>query len=423
MYNHEDIPGYEYNVLLYKTTHWLDKIYAERILEILFESDKENEKIIRYIPTGMIKRIRNKIVQRTMHIKNGGNPPIENFYYLFCCVASYVCDFGLASEVWVSISPIKFTIKQFFEEVKIFENFENFDGKIKQCVKIIDEEYIYADSVNKCSGINLTNLIEEGGTSVIYMGESGESGKKYAIKYIYFDRYRTGYNLSMRDIYKEIELCLYMGEKGISPKIYDTFFVNLKGSSRVVNESLAVIIMDYYPMSGGDFMEKNIYKPEQIRKVVTKMIDLIKKTIYDNNLYCSDTKPENFVVQEIDNDINVKMIDFGSDWCNNDKKETKDEIFQILVFQLIFMSLYFHKIDCDSLKHIFKFNENIYDLLNSAYGDERYILRIYMKNFDLDKDTNKDVFKKIVNCIHGTKVDSFGVKRINRRSNKRRNKI
>ena len=153
----------------------------------------------------------------------------------------------------------------------------------------------------------------------------------------------------------------YAENNGIGPKIYFPYFevnslqdkldlmngskypnitnvsynVNVDQGGMIYPFVTPVIVMESFNEGSVDkFLlgfSKNVYMSadELLDKkinVVERMIEIIDKMFEELHLYCTDIKPQNFVLNiekntSGDNEINLKMIDFGTDFCF-DKIET-----------------------------------------------------------------------------------------------------
>lgn len=138
-------------------------------------------------------------------------------------------------------------------------------------------------------------------------------------------------DLDITDVHKEVEYSYYMGEIGVGPKVYDTFFVDDKyfGGGKKYTQ---VIIMEYFDTNCYKALKSSLPQKDKL-KIVMDMINLIKKQ-QNHGIYCYDIKPLNFVYRI--KDKKVRMIDFGIDFCSNKlpKKSNIESILDLLVIQL-----------------------------------------------------------------------------------------
>ncbi len=252
----------------------------------------------------------------------------------------------------------------------------------RRCTKM--EEYTKShELLNFCSNlkdIKLTEILGEGTFGIVYLGEAIYKSMKIPIAVKIIKSILSDKDFEKLD--HEITFTYNMGTLGLGPKVYDAFyFINKQGGYK------QVIIMDYYKYNGIEALEK-ADKTESI-DIITKMINLIKKMVFTHGMYCVDIKPGNFVVNA---DLNeVKLIDFGSDWCFPQKLMTDNEksLFQILIFQLYFLisnlelSLTKDELDAVYCRH---FSNELPGILNSFYGNKKLTIKHYVEDLGFTKD-------------------------------------
>jgi hypothetical protein len=146
----------------------------------------------------------------------------------------------------------------------------------------------------------------------------------------------------------ELEFSHFMGSMNIGPKVYDAFYY-------VIGKNfIQYIIMEYFQMNGYDALNKKDIN----ENVCTQMIRLIYKQVFGYEFYCADVKPQNYVVNNTNNPnnnqsgsgIDIKMIDFGTDWCYFEnilldhkylnKQEKAICFYIILLFQLYYFVIH-----------------------------------------------------------------------------------
>ena len=102
------------------------------------------------------------------------------------------------------------------------------------------------------------------------------------------------------------------------------------------------------------------------------MIKLLKSSIFDHDIFCSDIKPGNFVVKKLmTGNIIVKMIDFDAKFC-------------LIKSEDLF---YGHRLSLDLKKNIFYFIEliQLYLFIDVSLRDLFDFRNIYtFKNFIID---------------------------------------
>lgn len=155
------------------------------------------------------------------------------------------------------------------------------------------------------------------------------------------------------DMFKEIEFSYYMGEIGIGPVIYDAFY-----HKDVKNRYIQYIGMEYFEYSGQSALDLGLTK-NQGDRIVSEMIRLLHKQIFEYNLFCVDVKPGNYVVNLNDNKeqdgVKVRMIDYGFDFCKFDSvletEKTMSFETKVIVFYLIeLLQLYFFIADFQNIR-------------------------------------------------------------------------
>lgn len=145
------------------------------------------------------------------------------------------------------------------------------------------------------------------------------------------------------EMQKEVGYSAMMGELDIGPKINDAFFYEFEVSElstyRILNGLINIItntnpnmhaiqrlqqanpddimkvqfmLMDKYEMSCHQALTSSTIDIDTKIQIVRKMVLLLQHQI-EEGLYCNDIKPGNFVVNL--NPLDVKMIDFGADFC------------------------------------------------------------------------------------------------------------
>lgn len=182
-------------------------------------------------------------------------------------------------------------------------------------------EEIIDDCVNK-KGTNLTigSEIGKGSFGVVYKGElvTDSGTKQVAIKIIDigFDIVEELKDLEpslaeqilkekVSSFAQECNISEKMGIAKIGPEVYNTLYTR---------SGKGLIVMDYYPHSLSDVLKNKKIDIDDKINCVAICINLIIKQIFETNIYCTDIKPDNFVVDE--DLLDARMIDFGIDWCS-----------------------------------------------------------------------------------------------------------
>jgi len=142
------------------------------------------------------------------------------------------------------------------------------------------------------------------------------------------------------ETFLEIEFNYYMSDVDLGPKIYDAFYIRDPKRSLYIAQ---FIIMESFDYNCKDALINNNYNITEKKEIISQMINLLKSSIFNHNMYCSDIKPGNYVVNGL---INVKMIDFGSNFCflNADvlfsDLDTTTNIKKIVFYLIILLQLY-----------------------------------------------------------------------------------
>ncbi len=325
-YNINDEPE-RFNKHMEILTEWIVRVY-----------DKYKQKISKQ----NLKCISN-IIEHFVQNNGGGQLEIKNLQ-MYGCVSASIVKYIFKPDGWIKISDNAFTVDQFISLIDEFTKIYIHicpEAKMlttnRRCTKKIDNFEKRHEVLHKCSifsDIKLTEILGEGSFGIVYLGEAtyNESPKnkqlsplkkkQVAVKFI-----KSGENFE--DLNLEIAYSYNMGILGLGPKIYDAFYTVDKDENYK-----QVIIMDYYKYSGKNALK--IANKKQAIDIITQMIKLINYMIFSNKMYCVDIKPENFIVNE--NLDDVKLIDFGSDWCTPQlMTDNEHQLFQIILFQLYSM--------------------------------------------------------------------------------------
>jgi hypothetical protein len=210
--------------------------------------------------------------------------------------------------------------------------------KNKEC----NEDFFY------CLGRKLNNIkYVGGGTFGQILKGTGLDGNEYGIKFI-IKKIKKGETdtILFNEMEKELDLIYYMGDVNIGPKLKKTFYYIVNEDDirkkHDLNELLGIIIksyalkhqgkifsplkyskndywwiqcivMDVYDTDCDNALASNI--PENAKlEIIRQMCMLIYIQNFRYDIYCYDIKPGNFVVN-MRNKIDVRMIDFGTDFC------------------------------------------------------------------------------------------------------------
>jgi serine/threonine protein kinase len=236
--------------------------------------------------------------------------------------------------------------------------------------------------------IDESSLVGKGGFGSVYPAVITYKGKdiNVVLKIIVDKNLKDAkyVNESIKNFYLEVQYSIKMGEQDIGPSIYDSFY-------SIKNKSLyQYIIMERFDMSVDKWMISKIY-PKGSKYIVTNMLEILKNQIFNKHMYCTDIKPQNYVIK-IGNDgvpYKVRMIDFGSDFCGKDipsiyitypslrvlSKNTLDEVFYVVCVIQLFMFIYY------------SFNKLKFSIhaLKYFYTDKLFVKYI------VKRDKNKDI--------------------------------
>ena len=132
-----------------------------------------------------------------------------------------------------------------------------------------------------------------------------------AVKKIFFEED------SINDIFMETDLGIRLGNDGLAPNIYYSFYQN-----SLTNDGYdGYIIMEKMKDNCHNLLKLNKYNNED---TCNKMIDIYYQLIFDYGIYCFDIKPRNFMYT--DNPLTIKMIDFDGSFCKLDEDNKLVEI-------------------------------------------------------------------------------------------------
>ena len=121
----------------------------------------------------------------------------------------------------------------------------------------------------------------------------------------------------------EIDNELYYGRKlqqlNLGPQIYKAFYYPLKDQYQVIQRQYRVIIIMERGIPAHEILFRT-WKQNlpfvQSADIFGRMLQLVE-SVTENNIFCRDIKPDNFIVLVNNNtqEVSVRMIDFGGDYC------------------------------------------------------------------------------------------------------------
>lgn len=204
----------------------------------------------------------------------------------------------------------------------------------------------------ECSSVKIDpmsdfEIIGAGSFGILIKARSMD-GRDLAIKFLFnVDKHVD--MMSKLDMEKELSYSYYMGKIGIGPEVLDSFYyviesddlykyktINsivknilnnegkanssvglLKNRYRNVPIEIQCIVMEAYQMDCSTALSSEEINMSTKIEIIKQMTRLIKSQI-EHKVFCSDIKPGNFVVN-VYGKVDVKMIDFGVDFCKEDK--------------------------------------------------------------------------------------------------------
>jgi serine/threonine protein kinase len=168
-----------------------------------------------------------------------------------------------------------------------------------------------------------------------------------------------------------------MSESNIGPKIYDSFYIENEQS--ITNYT----IMEKFDKDLFSVLVSTINTPKSInttKEFIGMTIKLFNKQVYLLSVYCTDIKPENYVVKK----NKVRMIDFGT-FCNeginsffegvvtNGEYNKQDLFYYLVLLQLyvLIMALLNYRNKADVLKY--DSNNEIHQVLEPFFRDPNFL--------------------------------------------------
>lgn len=172
--------------------------------------------------------------------------------------------------------------------------------------RICEKYHTEEETIVNCSNLNIisinTNEIGSGKYGTVYTIKTQKS-QILVVKRTIVELY----NNTKKDMDDEIEYSIIMGKLNIGPKVFDSFYYQ---TSKHFNQ---YIIMEKFDESVKKFIRRRKLDEYTCKHTSKTMLRLLKKQIFISGIYCSDIKPENYVVKFYPV-FKIRMIDFG--WCN-----------------------------------------------------------------------------------------------------------
>jgi len=133
----------------------------------------------------------------------------------------------------------------------------------------------------------------------------------YIIKVIDLNS-KPGHNID--ELNKEVNNGLKMHLHNIGPEIL--------AAKYNIDENIYLIYMDKYDGDVGKYITNNIDNTKNIKIAIREQFNIVDRMILLSKEgkvpMCTDVKPGNFVYRIRDGKLEIKMIDFGSDFCFDD---------------------------------------------------------------------------------------------------------
>lgn len=204
-------------------------------------------------------------------------------------------------------------------------------------------------------------------------GKDSKKGPDIAIKFVFRLHPYNHESMLIDDMKHELSYSKIMGDVGLGPKIFDNFYYIFRGdkikdipglsdlfnrikSYKKIEDLMSMtpstvlemqcIIMEEYKYDCENLLHVNYVSTPVKAAIIRQMCHIIEKQI-DHGIYCNDIKPSNFVANLTDDNADVKMIDFGSEFCTkkniygslkNDDVFYKDGDFNITAKNLLQLS-------------------------------------------------------------------------------------
>lgn len=241
----------------------------------------------------------------------------------------------------------------------------------------------------------ILNKIGIGGFSTIYKVKDKKNGNIVALKYIKKKDYNYDYN-------NEVKIMQKLKNKDYICQIIDFY----------EDEDVLLITMEY--LNGVDlltYIEKYKYNKDLILYIFLKII-LGLQNIHNNNIIHRDLKPENIIVYNINNNIDIKIIDFGLAVEYSPNLNIRCGTIEYLAPEIIKSENYDYKVDLYSLGLIlFIMLKKYHPFYKSQNSDNNLLINKLLN----DKDDDINILIKNLICHHSKR---FGIKDILKHYNK-----
>lgn len=215
----------------------------------------------------------------------------------------------------------------------------------------------------------------------------------------------------IKDFKREVELSYKTSKMGISPFIYKSFYY-------IKNYIFTgIIIMDLYDKSVEDIYYEKLHTHDYIF-IHSEMLKLMKLQIFNLGVFCTDIKPENFVLKNEHRKFIIRSIDYGTDWCSSrmpKEFKTREYFYTIIIIQLC-LKIYIHTDKknakmltpffndkiltklTNKFKNFEKIKEVIYDVITSDDGEQikYYFIEIIEEIIDINIEDDRGIIDTII---------------------------
>lgn len=245
--------------------------------------------------------------------------------------------------------------------------------------------------INKDSELTtLGKKLGEGTFGTVYKGVYYHDGIEFdvAIK-IMISEYDEDNIKQINSIISEVEYSYRMSSQGIGPKVYDSFYAIVNNDEYNDDELITYVIMELFDGSLTNAYKENL-SIQNYQDMNQQVLDLLKIQIFENEMYCTDIKPDNFVYKKTKKGYEVKLIDFGEEFCklgSFDKQNYANiNIFYVILALQIMIMIYsdtYDRIDYSVFLPFFQDKRIKYYLSSPERTKElQWVLYHLLKNYD-----------------------------------------
>ncbi len=251
------------------------------------------------------------------------------------------------------------------------------------------------DIVNKCSNKKYKSdrIIYDTGfiRKLVFTIKQKKEPKILTVKMTTINDNDNNMKIALETCKNELLYSKKAADLQIGPKIYNSFYT-------IDKELKFFIVMEYMPMNIYEVLNSNIPILHKC-KIINGVLEIIDKE-FKNNLICYDIKLNNFM---IDQDQNVKLIDFGGNFCQNNTKTIAKKDMRALFYFTIIAFIYtiypnifaFYKIQkkYDRIRKIFI--NHYKDILHNSKQDFIWTIKdLILENSRYDAKNILDVLVK-----------------------------